>query len=488
MITTVRLAVRNWYHTYVTSKKIFSGKADNMAKIPGGRITSRKVYRWVGIAIGGVTIAGLILSPLFLKSMTTNPVTDQQKPSGNLNGIKDSYHQGEKVAYIVNGKDNDALRQVTFTVVDSPIPVQNHWNVSSQEFTKPSSFSTKDWPANQQYTYLLTVMDKTGNTFEKRGSFWLEEDIVPRGKISGFKENYVVGEKINGFVEVSKGEAVKIITFTVANSPEKTTLKGNGPLSFSTQGWQPGTYPYSLVVTDKEGNSQEEKGRLVLTAVPPPTPPVASDGSPQKGSLTEDVTELLRECKKRYEDKRLTPGEGGTALACYQEVLVKSPNNPEAKDGLKQLETTYQTLAKQALKRRNSNNALTYVQQLEQINPTSAELLKLKQHLVAPKSDDETPRKFTNEQKKTKQSASKRTKVAEESKSVPKSERKTKVVTKTKVVEKAKKQAPRPAFEKEKKIKSKPSKVEKGTKPSKSLRSPKTPSSPSKCITDLWGC
>jgi hypothetical protein len=485
MITTVKLAVRNWYHTHVTSKKSSSGKANNRAKIPGGQAISRAVYRWVGIAIGGVVIAGLILSPFFLKSMTTNSVTDQQKPSGNLNGIKDRYREGEKVVYVVNGKDNEALQQVTFTVVDSPTPVQNNWEMSGQEFTKPSSFSTKDWPANKQYTYLLTIIDKTGNILEKRGSFWLEENVVPYSKISGFKESYLVGEKINGFVEVSKSEAVKIITFTVANSPVKITLKGNEPLSFSTQGWQPGTYPYSLMVTDKEGHSQEEQGHLVLTAVPPPAPPVASDSGSQKGSSIESVAELLRECKKRYNEKRLTPGEGGTALACYQEVLTKYPNNPEAKDGLKQLETTYQTLVEQALKRRNSNDALTYLQQLEKVNPTSAELLKLKQRLVPPKSDEETPKPLPNKFSR----AQKKTKVVVESKSVPKSEKKTKLAPRTKVVEKSKKLAPRPAPEKEKKIESRSSKVEKGSKPSKPPKKPpKTPSTPSKCITDLWGC
>jgi hypothetical protein len=520
-MATVGLAVKNWYNTSVFSKRTSSEKVNDQAKISGGQVTSRRVYRRVGITVGGVAIAGLMLSPLFLKNMTTS-APDQEKPSGNLNGIKDSYRQGEKVAYVVNGNDNDALRQVAFTVVDGPTPVQNNWDVSGQEFTKPSSFSTKDWPANKQYTYLLTVIDKTGNIFEKRGRFLLEENVVPRGKISGFKENYLVGDKIDGFVEVSKSEAVKIITFTVANSPVKTSLKGNGPLSFSTQGWQPGTYPYSLIVTDNEGNSQEEKGSLVLAAVPPPAPPVASDGGPQKpkvqGASTEGVAELLRECKKRYDDKRLTTGEGGTALACYQEVLTKSPNNPEAKDGLKQLETTYQALVEQALKRRNSNDALTSLQQLEKVNPNSAELPKLKQRLatLVPPNDEKSSRPLPMLK------PAPRPKVVEKHKLVPKPKvvEKPKPAPKPKVVEKPKpalkpkavekhkpapkpkavekpKPAPKPKAVEKPKPAPKPKAVEKPkpapkpkveVKVSKPPKPPKTPSSPSKCITTPWGC
>jgi hypothetical protein len=558
-IATVGLAVKNWYNTRILSKRASSEKVRDQAKISGGQVTSRRVYHRVGIAVGGVAIAGLILSPLFFKSMTIS-ATDQEKPSGNLNGIKDHYRQGEEVTYTVNGNDNDALRQVTVTVVDSPTPVQNHWDASGQEFTQRSSFSTKEWPANKQYTYLLTVIDKTGNIFEKRGSFLLEEKVVPRGKISGFKNSYLVGEKIEGFVEVSKSEAVKTIIFTVANSPVKTTLsiQGHQPLAFSTQGWQPGTYPYSLIVTDKDGNFQEEKGRLVLAAVPvsppvpSPAPPVANNGDSQKlmvqgtsegvtklpkdgnsqeekgrlvpsaipippsvppvvnndeklkqtplVALTEEVTQLLRECKKRYEDKRLAPGKDGTALACYQEVLTKSPNNPEAKDGLKQLETTYQMLVEQALKHRNPNDAHTYLQQLEEVNPTSAELPKLKQRLatLVPPNDKETsrtspkPKPVPKPKVVEKPKPAPKPKVVEKPKPTPKPKvvEKPKPAPKPKVIEKPK-PAPKPkVVEKPKpKVVEKPKpKAESKPKPKPAPTPPSSAPKPSKCITTPWDC
>ena len=96
---------------------------------------------------------------------------DKTKPTGEVVGIKPSYIQGDKVDYSIKASDNEALKSITFIVENSPNTVQETWEESSKQIDKQQlSFSTKAWQV-KSYTYLLTVVDKAGNTFTKTGSF-----------------------------------------------------------------------------------------------------------------------------------------------------------------------------------------------------------------------------------------------------------------------------------------------------------------------------
>ncbi len=96
-----------------------------------------------------------------------------------------------------------------------------------------------------------------------------------------------------------------------------------------------------------------------------------------------DVSQLLHQCEKHFQANRLTIGRGGTALACYQEVLEKYPTNAEALAGLENIEARYAKWAKKALERGQKNQAKRYLDSLRKVNPDSPTLVKLKVRLAA---------------------------------------------------------------------------------------------------------
>jgi hypothetical protein len=103
----------------------------------------------------------------------TAPI-DKIEPIGKLIGIQSSYREGEEVVYSIEGSDNEALSSMTFSVEDST--VKQTWEVSGKEINKQSSFSTKGWQTQKNYKYLLTIVDKGGNKFEKEGSFGVDRN------------------------------------------------------------------------------------------------------------------------------------------------------------------------------------------------------------------------------------------------------------------------------------------------------------------------
>jgi serine/threonine protein kinase len=107
---------------------------------------------------------------------------DEVYPNGKIIGIKPNYREGDEVIYSIDCSDNEALSSVTFIVEDSP--VKQTWDVSGKEINKQSSFSTKGWQLNKPYNYLLTVVDKAGNTFKKEDSFLVEGKAMSRLLIS----------------------------------------------------------------------------------------------------------------------------------------------------------------------------------------------------------------------------------------------------------------------------------------------------------------
>jgi murein DD-endopeptidase MepM/ murein hydrolase activator NlpD len=91
------------------------------------------------------------------------------------------------------------------------------------------------------------------------------------------------------------------------------------------------------------------------------------------------VARLLQECQKHLDAKRLTSGRGGTALACYQEVLKQDAGNVEALDGLHKIELSYQNLAESAFRQKRLQKVPNYLRGLERVNPQSPILANLRE-------------------------------------------------------------------------------------------------------------
>jgi hypothetical protein len=94
----------------------------------------------------------------------------------------------------------------------------------------------------------------------------------------------------------------------------------------------------------------------------------------QEESEKREVAQKLRECEKHFQADRLTSGKGITALACYQWVLKKDPNNAQALTGLKHLEAHYITGIKRAFFKGQRNKAKQYLAILRKVNPQSSKL------------------------------------------------------------------------------------------------------------------
>ncbi len=83
------------------------------------------------------------------------------------------------------------------------------------------------------------------------------------------------------------------------------------------------------------------------------------------------LSQLLLECNKHLKANRLTSGQGGTALACYQNVLAQDQTNAEALAGLKKIENRYVTWIKRALKKGQQGKAKRYLSSLRKVNPSA---------------------------------------------------------------------------------------------------------------------
>jgi tetratricopeptide (TPR) repeat protein len=113
----------------------------------------------------------------------------------------------------------------------------------------------------------------------------------------------------------------------------------------------------SLSIPSPYGNLLRNKDLLS-------TPPVESPPS-----NPEEIKALLKQCETHFRSERLTSGKGGTALDCYNQVLVKEPNNPEAKLGLQKIEDQYQLWAANAIRKSQYDKARRNLEKLRLVNP-----------------------------------------------------------------------------------------------------------------------
>jgi len=97
--------------------------------------------------------------------------------------------------------------------------------------------------------------------------------------------------------------------------------------------------------------------------------------------FAKQLTDLLQKCQKHLNAQRLTSGQGGNALACYQKVLKREPGNAKALEGLHKIERRYQKWAKKAFRKKQLHKIPKYLKGLEKVNPHSPILADLRQRL-----------------------------------------------------------------------------------------------------------
>ena len=110
-----------------------------------------------------------------------------------------------------------------------------------------------------------------------------------------------------------------------------------------------------------------------------------SDSKPanQVPEKTTPVASLLDECNAHYNSKRLTTGAGGNALDCYTNVLVFEPGQPEALEGLSNIERTYARWASLEIDKNNIVKAEKYIHKLRSINENHPDLIVLDNRIEA---------------------------------------------------------------------------------------------------------
>ncbi|MEN8215993.1 MAG: hypothetical protein ABFS56_06385 [Pseudomonadota bacterium] len=107
-------------------------------------------------------------------------------------------------------------------------------------------------------------------------------------------------------------------------------------------------------------------------------------------------------CENHFQANRLSISEmGGTALACYKEVLEKEPSNAEALAGLDKIAARYVTWTKEALDRGQKDEAKRYFENLRQVNPELPILAALEERIyskplpITPSQVDTSPSEET---------------------------------------------------------------------------------------------
>jgi len=81
------------------------------------------------------------------------------------------------------------------------------------------------------------------------------------------------------------------------------------------------------------------------------------------------ILQQLEECEKHFQANRLTSGEGGTALACYKELLEM--DKERGLEGLRKIEDRYVQWIKRALGRGQENKAERYLARLALVNSSA---------------------------------------------------------------------------------------------------------------------
>ena len=140
-------------------------------------------------------------------------------------------------------------------------------------------------------------------------------------------------------------------------------------------------YPTGLYATLARHRRQQLAARQ-QDASPPES--VGDVEAPIEGSAAAPpaTAALLQMCERHFAANRLTTGVGGTAVACYQEVLARDPANMDAIDGLQRVFDRYAEWARVAIERGEASVARGYVEKLEGLNPEAPITAGLRQQIA----------------------------------------------------------------------------------------------------------
>jgi len=212
------------------------------------------------------------------KATPVQPEKDTVPPSGEITGIKDSYRIGNTVSYEISGKDNQRLKHIVFKVKENSSATKTY-DADNKSVTYKSSFSAEGWKAGT-YNYSLLITDETDNSKEYTGSFVLTEKepvkdtVKPKGEIVGIKDSYIQGDTVKYTAGAGDNNSLKKMTFRVKDNDSVTKIWNADRTSasyesyFSTAGWGPGTYYYSLLIEDDSDNSEKVTGEFEVTLPP----------------------------------------------------------------------------------------------------------------------------------------------------------------------------------------------------------------------------
>ena len=87
-----------------------------------------------------------------------------------------------------------------------------------------------------------------------------------------------------------------------------------------------------------------------------------------------EIERLLKVCEAHLAANRLTTGVGGTAVACYREVLSRDRGNLKAAKGLQRVFEKYAAWARAALEEGEVARARGHLGKLKQLNPEAPEV------------------------------------------------------------------------------------------------------------------
>ena len=91
-----------------------------------------------------------------------------------------------------------------------------------------------------------------------------------------------------------------------------------------------------------------------------------------------DIEGLLELCEVHFEANRLTTGVGGTAVACYEEVLSRDRGNRQALEGLERVMQRYAEWGHAVLGRGEAAKARGYLDKMQGLNPEAAQVRRLR--------------------------------------------------------------------------------------------------------------
>lgn len=91
--------------------------------------------------------------------------------------------------------------------------------------------------------------------------------------------------------------------------------------------------------------------------------------APREEQDRASLAPALTLCKEHLDANRLTTGEGGIALECYRDVLIRDPGNSEALAGLENIKQKYLTWTRSALNKGEPDRARRYLQSLGIVDP-----------------------------------------------------------------------------------------------------------------------